>query len=150
MVNRFLSIIFRYLHLLERQSAWRRCYGWNCYYEGHYLEKYCWSSFSPELQEALRWSTLVGKICFVSIIKISPFGLYLSEFPVTPLTELDEKDRIWPFLHRFVYDQETILKGRLLKRNFHYLEGQNDGQTTHNNAWLQPVFHLQKGDPGSH
>ncbi len=37
----------------------------------------------------------------------------VSESPVTPLTELDEKDSIWPSLHRFVDYQETVFKDRI-------------------------------------
>jgi len=68
-------------HCLEATGLYnlkkRRCWGWNCYFEGPYLEKYCWSSFSPELQMALSWLTFVEKKCFVTIGIISPFELCL-------------------------------------------------------------------------
>ena len=62
---------------------------------------------------ALSGLTFVVKKCFVTIRIISPFGLCLSESPVTPLTELDEKDSIWPsLLIGLFYYQETVFKDR--------------------------------------
>ncbi len=62
---------------------------------------------------ALSGLTFVVKKCFATIRIINPFWLCLSESHVTPLAELDEKDSIWPSLHRFVEYQETVFKDRI-------------------------------------